>query len=67
MVLVIQKHVIMEDKIIKLSDSEEASYVGGATITASIVSAITGLIKTIYGMGQEFGSSLKRAITKQRC
>ena len=67
-VLVTQKLVIMEDKVIKLSDSETTTYIGGAgAITATLISAVTGLIKTIYGMGQDLGSALKRVVTRKGC
>ena len=58
----------MEDKALQLSDNEAVSFIGGAgTITATLISAVTGLIKAFYGIGQDLGSALKRAIKKQSC
>ena len=51
-----------------LKDNESVNIIGGAsTITAALISAATKIINTIYGFGQNLGSSIYRLIHKQMC
>lgn len=40
--------------------NEALECIGGAGITAALVSAINSLVKTVYGIGQDFGYALKK-------
>lgn len=50
-----------------LEKEETITYIGGAKITASIISATTALVKYLYSMGQNFGSTIRRLVTKTSC
>ena len=39
--------------------NEALEYIGGAGITAALVSAVNSLVKTMYGIGQDLGYALK--------
>ena len=53
----------------KLSRKEAELYVGGATsyIKSTLVSAVTNLIKFVYSVGENLGSSIKRAKNGTSC
>lgn len=50
-----------------LSKEESITYVGGAKLTAAIISATTAMLKYLYEIGQNFGSTIRRMITKTSC
>lgn len=50
----------------EISAKEQEKYVGGA-VTASLVNAVTGLIKIIYNIGQNLGSNVRRLISGTQC
>ena len=64
MVLVILKSA-MQDSI-KLSEKQMLSYTGGA-ISAALVNAFNGIIKTCYTVGQNLGSAFRRLISHNYC
>lgn len=64
MALVIQRDA-MQDNC--LNEKEMLSYVGGTAVTAALVNAIVGIVKSFYSMGQDFGSTLRRLISRTRC
>lgn len=51
----------------KLSNNELLYVVGGASISGTIVNAFVSVYKTLYGFGQNFGSSLRRIYKKKLC
>ncbi len=50
-----------------LKDEEALAYLGGAKITAALITAVVGLAKMFYGWGQALGSSIRRATNKTMC
>ena len=42
--------------------NEALECIGGAGITASLLSAVNSLVKTVYGIGQELGYALKHIL-----
>ena len=50
-----------------LKKEESIEYVGGGALTASLVNAASTLIKTLYSIGQNLGSTIRRCITRQNC
>lgn len=50
-----------------LQTEEAITYVGGAKISAALLSAATNLCKYLYEVGQNFGSAIKRLFTKTSC
>jgi len=50
-----------------LSNEEAIAYVGGGKITAALLSAATSLFKSLYEMGQNLGTTIRRLITKTSC
>lgn len=51
-----------------LSKKESINYIGGASIiTSAFLSSITSFVKTIYTIGQNFGSTIKRLISGKTC
>ncbi len=48
----------------RIDKNEALKCIGGAGITASLVSAVTSLINTIYGIGQDIGYTFKRLFGK---
>ena len=50
-----------------LTKEESITYIGGGKITAALLSAATTLIKSIYSMGQNLGSTIRRLISKTPC
>lgn len=50
-----------------LNSEEAIAYIGGGKITASLLSAANALFKSIYEMGQNLGSTIKRWLTKSSC
>jgi hypothetical protein len=57
---------VEKDNIITISEKQMLTICGGG-ITASLISAFNGLIKQIYGMGQNFGSTINRLINRKTC
>lgn len=51
----------------RLTKDEMLSVVGGAKLSGTIINAFTNAYKTLYGFGQNFGSSLRRLIKKKLC
>lgn len=49
-----------------LKENESINYHGGA-VTASLINAITGLIKGVYAIGQNLGGMVKRLISGKYC
>lgn len=49
-----------------LNNQELANIVGGG-LTATLLNAVSRLIKTIYDIGYALGSTLKRTIKKRYC
>lgn len=50
-----------------IKDDNTYNYYGGATLTAAFLNAINSIVKTIYSIGQSFGSSIYRKINKISC
>ena len=50
----------------KISDKEALTYNGGG-ITASLINAAANIIKQLYVMGQNLGSTIIRTIRGQSC
>ena len=51
-----------------LKDNESINIVGGTSwLTAAMVSAVSKIVMTIYGFGQNLGSAIYRLIRKQHC
>ena len=51
-----------------ISENESVSIIGGATgFTAALISAVTKVVSTIYGFGQNLGTAIYRIIHKVHC
>lgn len=55
---------VVEDK---LSREGLKMIVGGARFSGSIINAFTSAFKTLYGIGQDFGSAIRRIRRKKLC
>lgn len=55
---------VVEDK---LSREELKMIVGGARFSGSIINAFISAFKTLYGIGQDFGSAIRRIRRKKLC
>ena len=65
MVIQILKSVI---SMIELTKEESYSCKGGAaTVSASLVNAVTNIIKSIYVIGQNLGGMIRRWVTGTSC
>lgn len=51
----------------KLSKKELLNVVGGSKISGTLINAFTAAFKTLYGFGQNFGSSVRRIARKKLC
>lgn len=51
----------------RLSKDEMLQIVGGVNLSGTLVNAFTSAFKTLYGFGQNFGSSLRRIIRRRMC
>lgn len=49
--------------------SKEESYLvcGGASVSGSLLNAVSRLVKTIYDIGYALGSAIKRVTSKKYC
>ncbi len=50
-----------------LNKTELQNVLGGAKISGTIVNAFTSAFKSVYGMGQNFGTAIRRIIKKKLC
>lgn len=51
-----------------IKKEEAITYIGGAGgITATLINAVTSLVKFVYQVGQNLGSSIRRKINKTGC
>lgn len=54
--------------MVELKEEKLCQIVGGATtITGTLVDAIVGVARTIYGFGQGLGSSIRRMAEDNLC
>lgn len=51
----------------KINKNELYTIIGGATLTGTMLSAITKGVSTIYNIGRALGSALRRAISGKYC
>ena len=51
----------------QLTKEESITYIGGAKLTAALITAVTTLVKSLYEWGQNFGSTVRRLINKTSC
>lgn len=51
----------------KLSQKELLCIIGGASLSGTLVNAFTSAFKTLYGFGQNFGSSVRRIAKRKLC
>jgi len=52
----------------KIENDELKLTIGGASnFSGAIVNAITSLVKFVYGLGQSFGSSIRRMTSGKMC
>ena len=51
----------------KLTKDELKQVFGGVALTSGIINAFTSSIKTLYEIGQNFGTSIRRIIMKDLC
>ena len=63
--LVILKPAIRDN--MQLTKEESITYIGGAKLTAALITAVTTLVKSLYEWGQNFGSTVRRLINKTSC
>ena len=49
-----------------INSDESIKYAGGATSSA-VITAFTNMIKTLYGIGQNLGSAIRRLISGTTC
>ena len=52
---------------IKELDKQEMLNIDGGTFTSSFINAITNAINTLYELGKETGSALRRLTTNKYC
>ena len=50
-----------------LSKEQSIMCVGGGKITAALLTAATNLVKSIYEIGQNLGSTIRRLISGNMC
>ena len=51
----------------RLSKNELLMIIGGASVSGTLVNAFTSAFKSLYGFGQNFGSSIRRIVKKKLC
>ena len=51
----------------KIDNNELLSIIGGWNLSGTIINAFVGAGKFIYGMGQAFGSSIRRISANKLC
>lgn len=52
----------------KIENEELKITIGGASnFSGAIVNAVTSLMKFVYGLGQSFGSAIRRIATGKTC
>ena len=51
----------------KLTEKDLTSISGGASLSGSFINSFTDAVKTVYGMGQDFGGSMRRIATGNLC
>lgn len=51
----------------KLTEKQLLCIIGGASISGTLVNAFTSAFKTLYGFGQNFGSSVRRIVNRKLC
>ncbi len=51
----------------EIKNEELKSIVGGRSISGAIISSFNSLAKTIFSLGQAFGSAIRRITTKKLC
>ena len=62
--MVMQDHQGVADR---LSNQELLFVSGGRSISGTLVNAFTSAFKTVYGFGQDFGSAIRRLISRNLC
>ena len=50
-----------------MSDQELSNVIGGASISATMLNAISRSIETIYNLGKAFGTAINMLIKGKRC
>ena len=60
------QRLAIKDKMV-LNKNESILYVGGAGISAALISAIGRFAIALYGWGQNFGSTLRRYFSHTSC
>lgn len=51
----------------EIKNEELKSVIGGRSISGAIISSFNSLAKTIFSLGQAFGSAIRRIMTKKLC
>lgn len=51
----------------RLNNEELKTIIGGAKFSGSVVNAFTSAFKVLYGIGQDFGSAIRRIRRKKLC
>ena len=51
----------------RIKDNEMSEVVGGASITSSFINAISKAVNTIYELGKQTGSSIRRFVYGKYC
>lgn len=51
----------------KVDNMELLAIIGGASITGTLINAVTSAARFVYSVGQAFGSSLRRISGKTLC
>ena len=51
----------------KLTETQLAEINGGASLSGSFINSFTDAIKTVYGIGQDLGGSMRRIATGNLC
>ena len=47
--------------------NEELMQINGGAITAALVTSVVNALTKLYSVGQSFGSTLRRLVTKNYC
>lgn len=51
----------------ELKEQEMESIIGGGTISSSVINAIAKIIDTIYNLGNQTGSGIRRLTSGEYC
>lgn len=51
----------------KIDNKEMENIIGGASISGTVINALTSIIKTVFEIGKEVGSGIRRVYEGKMC